>query len=315
MSGSNDSPDRRGCADPWWALRRHTPARIALGRSGSGLPTHELLRLAAAHAQARDAVHVPLDTPALATQLQAGGWLLLQVRSRASNRADYLRRPDWGRRLDDAGAQRLADWAAEKPTSDAATGATRPVATSTATVNSASLNTANLGTALSTTPSCAASPATTEPRAGGPDLAIVLGDGLSALALQRHAPALLAALREALCATPGPALRLAPLVLATQARVALADEVGQLLQARLVLMLLGERPGLSAADSLGAYLTHAPRVGCTDAQRNCVSNIRPEGLPPGQAAARLAWLVREALRRRVTGVALKDDSSTALLVG
>jgi hypothetical protein len=103
MSGSNDSPDRRGCADPWWALRRHTPARIALGRSGSGLPTHELLRLAAAHAQARDAVHVPLDTPALATQLQAGGWLLLQVRSRASNRADYLRRPDWGRRGPAAG--------------------------------------------------------------------------------------------------------------------------------------------------------------------------------------------------------------------
>ena len=108
-------------------------------------------------------------------------------------------------------------------------------------------------------------------------------------------------------------LTLAPPVIATQARVALGDEIGALLQARLVLVLLGERPGLSSPDSLGAYLTHAPQVGCHDAQRNCVSNIRPEGLPPAVAAQRLAWLATEALRRRLTGVGLKDDSATALL--
>lgn len=243
-------------ADPWAALRRHTPARIALGRTGAALPTHEVLRFAAAHAQARDAVHVALDLPALQTDLAADGWAHTVVHSRAGNRDVYLRRPDLGRRLSPESADAL------------------------------------------------------QAAASGPvDLAIVLGDGLSAVALQRHALPLLQALRAALDSR----LTLAPPVIATQARVALGDEIGALLQARLVLVLLGERPGLSSPDSLGAYLTHAPRVGCHDAQRNCVSNIRPEGLPPAVAAQRLAWLATEALRRRLTGVGLKDDSATALL--
>jgi ethanolamine ammonia-lyase small subunit len=146
--------------------------------------------------------------------------------------------------------------------------------------------------------------------AGGVDLAIVIGDGLSAVAAQRHAPPLLAALRAAL----GDALTMSPLVIATQARVALADEIGALLNARVSLILLGERPGLSSPDSLGAYLTHGPAIGRVDAERNCVSNIRPEGLPPEHAAPRIAWLLREALRRRTSGIALKDESATELLV-
>ncbi|MBV9078812.1 MAG: ethanolamine ammonia-lyase subunit EutC [Methylobacteriaceae bacterium] len=133
-------------------------------------------------------------------------------------------------------------------------------------------------------------------------LALVVADGLSAPALA-HAPALVAALRERL----GQRLR-SPVVLARQARVALGDEVGEVLGAEAVLILLGERPGLSAPDSLGAYLTFGPRPGRTDAERNCVSNIRPGGLPPDEAAYRIAWLVEAALTRRLTGVALKDAS-------
>ncbi|RLK51557.1 ethanolamine ammonia-lyase light chain [Alkalispirillum mobile] len=137
----------------------------------------------------------------------------------------------------------------------------------------------------------------------GCDLAIVLGDGLSARATEENGPALIRALLPLL-----KGLRIGPLVLAEQARVALGDPVGEALGAGQVLVLLGERPGLSAADSLGAYLTHAPRPGRQDSERNCVSNIRPGGQPPEEAAHRLAYLVREAWRRGGTGVALKDNT-------
>ncbi len=143
---------------------------------------------------------------------------------------------------------------------------------------------------------------------GPADLALVLADGLSARAVQAHATPLLATLGAALTGS-----RIGPIVIATQARVALGDEIGQRLRARGVLVLIGERPGLSSPDSLGAYLTFAPRSGRTDAERNCVSNIRPEGLGYDQAAFKLAWLIGEAMRRQLTGVELKDDSDTARL--
>lgn len=138
----------------------------------------------------------------------------------------------------------------------------------------------------------------------GADLALVLADGLSSQAL-RHAPALLAVLVPRLQAD---GWRVAAPVIARQARVALGDEIGEALGAALVLVLIGERPGLTAADSLGAYLTWAPEVGRSNAQRNCVSNIRPEGLPPPAAADTLHWLLTEARRRRLSGVRLKDQS-------
>ena len=141
------------------------------------------------------------------------------------------------------------------------------------------------------------------------DLVVVLADGLSAAAVNEHAGPLLARLLPPLLAA---GLRLGPVVLAEQARVALGDAVGQHLRARLVLVLIGERPGLSAPNSLGAYLTFAPRPGLTDEARNCVSNIRPEGLPYPAAADRLTYLLREALRRQFSGVALKDDSPLLL---
>ena len=144
-------------------------------------------------------------------------------------------------------------------------------------------------------------------RAASPcDVALVLADGLSAAAINEHA---LPLLRELLPPLRQAGLRLGPLALAEQARVALGDEIGQLLGARLVLVLIGERPGLSAPRSLGAYFTYGPRPGLTDEARNCVSNIRPEGLPYPLAAAKLAFLLREALRRQLSGVGLKDESN------
>jgi ethanolamine ammonia-lyase small subunit len=264
IATAQESQAAEPARDPWTSLRRFTPARIALGRAGTSLPTDEVLRFAGAHAQARDAVHLPLDVDTLADDLRALGFAPLRACSRAATRAQYLARPDLGRRLDDASCGALAP--------------------------SLSL------------------PASTSASASAPGLCVVIGDGLSAVAAQSHAAPLLAALRQALD------VPIAHVVIATQARVALGDEIGALLGAPQVLMLLGERPGLSSPDSLGAYLTWAPAVGCADSQRNCVSNIRPQGLPLAEAAARLAWLVRESARRRVTGIELKDDSAIAAVV-
>jgi ethanolamine ammonia-lyase small subunit len=144
----------------------------------------------------------------------------------------------------------------------------------------------------------------------GCDLAIVLGDGLSALAAHRHALPLLLELRPRLEAE---GVRLGPVLLAHQCRVALGDEAGALLQARAVLVLLGERPGLSSPDSLGAYLSWAPAPGLADSQRNCVSNIRPEGLGYAEAARKIAWLLAAARQLGATGVALKDRSDSPAL--
>jgi ethanolamine ammonia-lyase small subunit len=236
--------------DPWQAMRAHTPARVALGRSGVSMPTEELLRFGAAHAMARDAVHLPLDVPALRAELQAEGWPTVAVRSCAPNRATYLLRPDLGRRLDDTSVAGL------------------------------------------------------QAPPGGCTLQLVVADGLSSLAAARHAMPLLGALRGQL----PPDWQLGPVVVATQARVALGDPIGERMGAQLVAVLIGERPGLSSPDSLGIYLTHAPRVGCTDAQRNCISNVRPEGLSYAAAAKKLMWLAREAVRLQCTGIGLKDDS-------
>ncbi|RTL72723.1 MAG: ethanolamine ammonia-lyase subunit EutC [Hyphomicrobiales bacterium] len=149
-------------------------------------------------------------------------------------------------------------------------------------------------------------------RTDGADLAIVIGDGLSARAVNEHAVSLLSALKPRLDALQ---LNLATPVIALGARVALGDEIGALLGARAVAMLIGERPGLSSPDSLGVYFTYAPQTGRTDAERNCISNIRREGLAYDPAAFKLAWIVREALRRELSGVDLKDDSDKLLEAG
>ena len=257
-------PGDRGVSscDPWQSLRQYTAARIALGRSGSSLPTREVLDFGLAHAQARDAVHLPLDVAALQSQLQADGWDVITLTSRATDRAAYLAHPDWGRRLHDDAL----------PLLDAARSAAAP-----------RIDADDVAF----------------------DVAFVISDGLSSTAVQCHAAPLLQALRPLMAD-----LRIAPIVIATQARVALSDEVGQRLQARIAVSLIGERPGLSSPDSLGAYLTYAPRIGNTDEVRNCISNIRPQGLVLTQAAQQIAALLRAALQAQRSGVALRFDPST-----
>jgi len=245
--------------NPWQHLRQLTPARIALGRAGVSLPTDAQLDFQFAHAQARDAVHLPLDCAALVAELKKHDLSHLHLRSAATNRQIYLQRPDLGRRLDEASAATLDEHAGD-----------------------------------------------------GCDLALVIADGLSALAVQRHAAPMALKIGEQ-CQAEGWAL--GPITLVEQGRVAIADEIGQRLKARMVVILLGERPGLSSPDSLGLYFTWAPQVGRHDAQRNCISNIRPEGLSYNLAAHRLLYLMREASRRQLSGVQLKDEAEVPALEG
>ena len=144
-----------------------------------------------------------------------------------------------------------------------------------------------------------------------PDIVFVIADGLSALAVERHALPLLDAVLPLLAAQ---GLAVGPVCLVQQGRVAVGDAIGSLLRAKLVIVLIGERPGLSAPDSLGVYLTWAPRAGRTDAERNCISNVRLEGLSYAEAAGRIAFYVKESRRLQVTGVALKDPALPDRLV-
>ncbi|WP_192034690.1 ethanolamine ammonia-lyase subunit EutC [Halomonas sp. YLGW01] len=137
------------------------------------------------------------------------------------------------------------------------------------------------------------------------DLAITVVDGLSSLAVQHNAVPFLEALTQALADDDQP-WSLAPLSVVEQGRVAIGDEVGELLNARVVLVLIGERPGLSSPDSLGLYMTWGPAVGLTDAYRNCISNVRPAGLAFAEASRRLLYLLRESRAKGLSGVKLKD---------
>jgi ethanolamine ammonia-lyase small subunit len=151
--------------------------------------------------------------------------------------------------------------------------------------------------------------ALTSAKRQSPQLLLIIGDGLSSTAVTANAVATLAALLPHIRRNGWP---LGTVLLASQARVALGDDAGGLLNARAVVMLIGERPGLSSPDSLGAYITWEPRVGRKDGERNCLSNIRNGGLSADEAAFKINWLLREAFRRRLTGVTLKDESNYLL---
>jgi ethanolamine ammonia-lyase small subunit len=239
--------------DPWGKLRQYTPARIALGRAGTSLPTKPHLEFQLAHARARDAVHHELDSPALQAELRSRGYETLLLHSSADSRPVYLQRPDKGRRLDADSRAAL-----EK-----------------------------------------------RPKPAKPyDVAFVIGDGLSAMAIEENALSFLDVMLPSLSKSDW---HVAPLCIVKEARVAIGDEIGELLGAKLVVVLIGERPGLSSPDSMGIYMTLDPRMGLTDESRNCISNIRPEGLSYEHAAYKLNYLMTEAQRRGLSGVNLKDE--------
>ncbi|WP_223415651.1 MULTISPECIES: ethanolamine ammonia-lyase subunit EutC [unclassified Pseudomonas] len=246
--------------NPLLELRRLTPARIALGRTGTSMPTSAQLDFQYAHAQARDAVHLPFDHAGLSAQLAECGYESVLLHSAATNRDSYLQRPDLGRKLSDESAQTLRNHASAYP--------------------------------------------------GGVDLVIVVADGLSALAVHRHTVPFLSRMREQIEVD---GWTVSPVILVEQGRVAISDEIGELLGAKMVVILIGERPGLSSPDSLGLYFTYNPKVGLTDAYRNCISNVRLEGLSYGMAAHRLLYLMREACRRQLSGVNLKDEAQLQTL--
>jgi ethanolamine ammonia-lyase small subunit len=235
-------------------LRRFTTARVGLGRAGNSVSTRDLLDFQLAHARARDAVHHPFDPHAVVAEVEACGLQSTLVSSAARSRIEYLRRPDLGRRLDEASSQGLR-------------------------------------------------------QCSGPfDVVFIVADGLSPLAVQTQAAQLIRAVTDRL----GQTWRIAPVVIATQGRVALSDEIGALLGADLAVMMIGERPGLSSFDSMGVYLTWSPRPGRTDADRNCISNIRPEGLSIGAASELLSLLMHESRARRVSGVTLKPENAVRI---
>ena len=245
--------------NPWALLKDYTDARIGLGRSGVSIPTSHSLAFQLAHAQAQDAVHLPLDVENIVEQLfindinKETSPILLH--SQAINRTTYLQRPDLGRRLNKNSSEILKKVKANDNTFY--------------------------------------------------DLSIVIVDGLSSLAIKENAinfiKKLMIALKE-----DKQKWNLSPFSIVQQGRVAVGDEVGELLKAKISIVLIGERPGLSSPDSLGLYLTWNPKVGLSDASRNCISNIRSEGLSYEEAVKKTMYLLKESRRLELSGVNLKD---------
>lgn len=260
-NSSTGTPDNPVVENPWRRLREFTDARIGLGRAGVSLPTKELLEFQLSHARARDAVHFPLDCDGLITAIEGSEVIssragdIHRVHSRASDRMEYLQRPDLGRRLNEHSRSLLQ----------------HDISAPESSVSSEY------------------------------DLGIVIVDGLSSLAVQQNIVPFLETLLPQL-----KDYSLAPITIVEQGRVAIGDEVGELLNARCVIVLIGERPGLSSPDSLGLYLTYQPHVGLTDAARNCISNIRPAGLSYTEAARRTQYLLDESRQLKLSGVNLKD---------
>jgi ethanolamine ammonia-lyase small subunit len=242
---------RKAVPDLLTELKAFTPARIALGATGTSIPSMAALDFAWAHAAAKDALNTVIDYGQLAAELEAYFCSTVQLKSKAKDREDYLLRPDLGRVLCDESIEELQQWQASKPY----------------------------------------------------DLVFVLADGLSAGAIEMHALPFFAALFSLIASAN---YQIAPACLANQARVAIGDGIAQTIQAKLVVVLIGERPGLSAPNSMSLYITFAPNAETTDAQRNCISNIQAKGLSYDTAAQQCAFIIEQALQRQETGIDLKN---------
>jgi len=257
--------------NPWSALRDYTDARIGLGRAGVSIPTSHSLEFQLAHAQAQDAVHLPLDVETVVEQLENANLILNQeqeiftpilLHSQAINRTTYLQRPDLGRRLDKKSIETLKKVNTLKDEKY--------------------------------------------------DLSIVVVDGLSSLAIKENSSIFIKKLIEELNTDPQN-WNIAPITIVLQGRVAIGDEVGEILNSKTSIVLIGERPGLSSPDSMGLYLTYNPKVGLTDESRNCISNIRNEGLSYEEAIKKTMYLLKESRRLELSGVNLKDRTTNNII--
>jgi ethanolamine ammonia-lyase small subunit len=233
-------------------LKAFTDARIFIGREGNSIPTHELLKFQYAHAAAKDAVYTTLLTEQFKNTIKNELHLpCLELNSCASNRAEYLKRPDLGRQLTADSIKKLESQSSDKYT-----------------------------------------------------LILIIADGLSAKAVNEHA---LPFLKIFLSLIKTSGWTIAPICIVHQARVAVGDHIAALLHAEMSVMCIGERPGLSAPDSMGIYFTYHPRPGLTDESRNCISNIRTRGLSYEAAADKLVYLLKKSFQLKISGVQLKDD--------
>lgn len=244
-------------------IREMTSARIGTGRTGGSLTTSQILDFDQAHARARDAVWADFDPETLARQLnqddleQNFNSEISILKSAATDRATYIKRPDLGRRLDNASAEKLLKIQKK------------------------------------------------------PDLILILSDGLSSLALTNQSPAIIQCLKRQFAKDN---LQIGPVLIIPRARVGIVDHIGDLTEARSVAILLGERPGLSAPESLGIYYTYKPRSGCTDADRNCISNIHSLGLSPEIAAAMLHQIFLQSFLLEKSGVFLSEKMSETVSI-
>jgi len=243
------SSDKIVTRDPWKRLRDYTDARIGLGRAGTSIPVVESLKFKLAHAQARDAVHLPFDREIITDRLNESNIPYGLLESSVTDRSEYLTRPDKGRTLSELSCEQLSY--AEK----------------------------------------------------GYDICVVVCDGLSTRAIHENCAGLLQSFWP-LATKAG--YTLAPVQVVQNGRVAIGDQIGQLLAAQLTIVLIGERPGLSSPNSLGIYLTYGPRTGATDEMRNCISNVRDKGMSITDAVQKLAYLVENAFAGKRSGVLLKD---------